>query len=119
MIVLQFEHFIYGQFNGVGYRTIKTKHVHEVLTDQSFHELCQLRGSGIQQTLLHRERYVAVTYLGYTLDEWGRRNTWNHTILIPVEDYFSLHPPTLFDACFIREGDVVPEKLEPLRIDTT
>lgn len=115
---MQFEHFIHGQLDGVGYRTIKTKNVRQILADKTFNELCQMRGSGVTQTLLHRERYVAVSYLGYTLDEWGRRNTWNHTILIPMEDYFKLHPPTLFEVFFIRENGVAPESLEPLRINT-
>jgi len=115
--MMRFEHFIYGQFDGVGYRTITTKNVRQILTDKTFNELCQLRGSSPKQTLLHKERYVAVTYLGYTLDEWGRRNHWNHTILIPIKDYFELHPPVLFEEHFIREDDVAPKSLEPLRIN--
>lgn len=112
------EHFLYGQFNGVGYRLVKSTHLDDILTEESLHYLCALDGPGVIQTWLPKDQAVAVSYLSYTLDEYARRNMWNHTIVIPILDYMNIHSPDLFEPFFVRETDEPPQNLKPLRIDT-
>ena len=105
------EHFIYGQFNDVGYQLIKSANIDKILTKKSLNHLTHLDCS--TQTWLP-EGYIAITHIQHNKDEYERKVTWNHTILIRVEDYFKLHPPTFFEPFFIKKLDKPIEQLEPL-----
>jgi len=107
------ENFIYGQFNGVGYRLIKSANVDKILTKKSLNHLTHLDSSN--QTWLP-EGYIAVTYIRHGKDEYERKVTWNHTILVRVQDYFKLHPPTLFKPHIITKMEQPPTTLEPIII---
>lgn len=107
------EHFICGEFNGIGYRLIKSSNVDLILTEKSLRHLTHLDRSN--QTLLP-EGYIAITTIRHTKDEYDRNVTWNHTILIHVQDYFKLHPPTLFKPYVITELEQPPTTLEPIII---
>lgn len=105
------EHFIYGHRLGL----IKSSEVEQILTKKSIKHLCNLNGISPIQTWLP-EGYVAITYLRKDKDNYGRDTLWNHTILISIQDYFKLHPPTQFEAYFIKSLSNPPRMLEPLRI---
>lgn len=89
---MKLEHFLHYSKNGVGYRLIKTPRLDKILSDNSRHYLCRLDGVTPTQTFLPEEQMVAISYFDYTLDEYNRRNTWNHTILIHLEKYLKLDP---------------------------
>lgn len=111
------EHFLYGQINGVGYRLIKSKGVDDILTEDEIHQLCRLDGVDPVFTLTGQRKYVAITYFGYTIDEYERRNHWQHTILMFIGDFFKYCPIAPFEPYFIHETDTPPEKLIPLLIE--
>jgi len=109
------EQFIYGHFNGIGYRFIRTPNLTQKLSKKSIGYLKNLKGNSIVQTLLP-ENIVAVTHLNYGKDEYGRKTVWNHTILVSMNDYFDLHPPTLFEPLFIKNLEKPIEILEPVKV---
>lgn len=119
-IYLELEHFLYGQLNGkgYGYTTIKSDGVDKILTTENFHHLCRLDGPAIIKSWVPNDKLVARSYLSYTLDEYMRRNIWNHTILIEILDYIQIQNFDEIDKHFIREDAKAPKKLEPLRINT-
>jgi len=111
------EHFIYGQFNGLGYRTIKSANLHQIISSRSLRHLKNLNGRSPIQTLLP-EQVVAVTFLRNDTDEYGRKTMWNHTILISIQDYFNLNPADFFERYFIREMQNPYGTLKPLKVKT-
>lgn len=112
------EHFIYGQFNGLGYRTIKSAHLDQIIGSKSLRHLKNLKGPNPIQTLLP-EQVVAITFLHYDKkDEMGRKTVWNHTIVLSIQDYFKLNPPSLFEPHFIREMQNPYGTLNPLEVET-
>jgi len=115
--LIRCEHFIYGQIDGVGYRLIKSKGVDDILTQDEIHQLCLLDSVEPVFTLTGQRKYVAVTYFGYTIDEYHRRNHWQHTILMFIGDFFKLCPITPFTPHFIHESNNPPAKLLPLLIE--
>lgn len=115
---MRFEHFLYGAFNGVGIRLVKSPGVDQILSRKSLTYLLRLDGESPIQTLTP-ENYVAVTYLRNDKDEYDRRTTWNHTILVPMRDFFTLNPPTMFNPYFISELSEPPVSLKPLKVKTS
>jgi len=112
------EHFIYGQFDGLGYRTIKSQHLDQMISHKSLRHLQNLKGPNPIQTLLP-EDVVAITFLhSHKKDEMGRKTVWNHTIILSIEDYFRLNPPTMFKSHFIREMQNPHGTLKPLKVET-
>lgn len=108
------EHFIYGHFDGLGIRLVKSEFVDELVSRKSLGYLKHLSKS--TQTLLP-ENIVAITFYSERRDEYDRETAWNHTILIPIKDYFKLNPPTIFERHFIKSLSEPPTNpLEPLRI---
>jgi len=117
--MVQCEHFIYGQFDGLGYRTIKSAGLDHLITRKSLRHLQDLKGRSPIQTLLPLEKCVAVTYLhNNKKDEMGRKTVWNHTIVISIEDYFRFNPPTMFEPHFIRCMSNPYGTLKPLKVET-
>lgn len=118
--MIRCEHFLYGQFNGVGYRLIKSKGVDDCINKDSLDYLCMLDGVEPARTWLPNEQYVARTYFGTTYDEYNRRNRWNHTILLYIVDYLNIVETAglqAIDKHFIKETDKPPKNLKPLEIE--
>lgn len=116
---MKLEHFTYG-FNGKDYRLTKSSGVDKQLSDAGRHHLCRLGTiqPRVVATWIPEDEVVARTYLAQKPDDYIRSAMWNHTILIGIHDYIQIQNFDVVDKHFIREGDVAPERLEPLRIDT-
>lgn len=117
--MIRCEHFVYGQFNGIGYRLIKSKGVDDIVHEKDLEYLCRLDGVDPTFTWLHNTKHVAVTYFGRTIDEYQRSTRWTHTILIFIGDFFKFCDTKAFDLHFIKETDVRPRNLKPLVIEET
>ena len=114
------EHFVYGQFNGVGYRLIRSTGLDQVLSKESMRYLCNIGGKLKQeariQVWLPQENIVSVSYLKPGKDGYGRRVMWNHTILMPVEEFLKHTSTTLFEPYFIKQLSRAPQELDPIII---
>lgn len=120
--VVRCEHFVYGHFNGVGLKLVKTKGVDNLVNSEVLNMLCRL-GNGIKKAMralmwLPESRVVCISLLEPRTDQYNRKVTWNHTILVPAQEYFDnlIHKilPT-FEPYFIRKLNE-PVGLEPLMI---
>lgn len=87
------EQFIHAHFDGVGYRTIATPNLDNIITQASLRYLKELQHDSV--TWLP-ENYLAVTRIYQTKDEFERNTLWNHTILMSAQDF-----PTFLEALFI------------------
>lgn len=116
LLQIRCEQFIYAPFNGVGYKLIGTPHLTHIIGSKSLSYLKRLSDS--RQTYLPHEKLVAITHVTPTRDNAGRQATFNHTILIPLQEYFNLHPPALFERYFIKHLDKPLSNLEPLKVET-
>ncbi len=105
----QLEHFIYASFNGVGYRTVKTDGVDQLITSDMMDQLKQLGEDTV--TWFHR-RCVALTRIDRARDEYGRKTVWNHTILLSPENVHAL-----FSGYFITPKTERIPTLKPLEVE--
>ena len=112
---IKLEQFIYGSFNKVGYRQVTSPNTHKIIGEDSFKYLRELKGEGVIQTLLP-ENVVAVSFLRSDSDDFGRKTVWNHTILIPIEDYFTLNPSTMFTSHFKEVAKTKPNQLNTYKV---
>lgn len=103
------EHFIYASFNGVGYRTVKTDGVDKLLTQEMLTELKELDEDSV--TWFY-PRCLALTRVHHTVDEYGRKTMWNHTILVSP---LNIH--ALFLDQFIKPETKQIPTLSPLKVE--
>ena len=113
-MTIECEQFIYGMFNGVGYRLIKSEGVDKWIDEKDLQYLLRLDCS--TQTLLPNG-IIAITQMSRTIDEYQRGSPWNHTILLWAWDYFDLHPPDLFKPHFIGPLKTPPKHLHALHLE--
>jgi len=109
------EHFVYASFPRLGHRLIASPNVHDLLSAKSLQYLKDLRDGSVIQTFLP-EKIVAISYLKLKQDEYCRETLWNHTILVPIQDYLRLNYPNFAESHFIQELDKIPKSLKPLEI---
>lgn len=117
---MQCEQILYALFNGVGYKTIQTSNVDNLITEQNLDRLKTLKASS--QTHVHwleTEKIVALSQVHLTHDEYGRKGVWNHTILLNITDYISYtqtRPAQTLDTYFLKALPSPKTKLEPIQI---
>lgn len=65
-----------------------------------------------------KSKAFALSFLKPTVDEYGRRGVWNHTILVPCGQILKgLRVEEVFSPFFIKEGDGVKAPLKPLQVE--
>lgn len=116
---MKIERFIFGMFNG-RVELAKTHGVNQILSDQNLHYLCDLTLEDSDKYLwLPTEQVIALPHITTVEDNDGRTFVQNETLLIPIHDYIQLTNPTkIFLPYFHSSLESIPEKLEPLEIDT-
>jgi len=102
----------------VGYHLVKTDNAKNLLSKENFAKLQDLKGEGTVPLWWSEERVVTVSLLRQVKDEFGRRGTWNHTILIPALDYVAATDPvSLLEQYFMEPTDKPPRTLKPLKVE--
>ena len=114
------EHFVYGLFNGVGYKTLQTSRVDKLLTEQNFERLKRLPAADVVYVhWLDTENIVAITQVREAKDEFNRKGIWNHTILVPITEYLSYtstQPASHITDSLFQKLPLAHAVLEPIEI---
>ena len=84
--------FIYGEFNGKQLNIYSSPNLESILHPLSITRLMQL-GKYVKEytekiNIFETEKVVAYSFLYPTIGDGGRRNMWNHTIVIPFSEVF-------------------------------
>lgn len=119
--MIRCEHFIHALFNGYGIRLKQTSKVDKMLSEQNLRRLYELgnriRKEQIKYLYFPDEQVISASFLKPVQDEHGRRGSYNHTILVPLNDYFSIAPPAdMFADSFIKDLKAPPDTLKPLEV---
>lgn len=117
---IQCETFLRAPFKRRGQRTIETANVRELISNKSMRKLLSLNGHNKLHHNLLPENIIAITQTVTVKDDMDRDVTRNHTFLITVADYFSLHKTrdiAIFGPHFLNLNEKPPRQLEPLRIE--
>ena len=65
-----------------------------------------------------KTKVFALSFLKPTVDEYGRRGVWNHTILVPCSQMIKgLRIDQIFSPFFIREDNGVKAPLKALQVE--
>lgn len=114
------EQFIYGLFNGTGYRLIKSRGVDKLLSNRQLQYLCHI-GDGVSEEAVVQIRLgdiLSISVVRPVKDTYGRSGVWNHTILMDMNAYLVLSQPSSFlTPYFIRSLDRPVERLDVLQIE--
>lgn len=99
-----------------GYKLIKSRGINTLLSSENMALLRSL-GNNIHKEQCFRVYFpnndvFAISFLRPTVDRFGRKGSWNHTILIPTDALTTLLHPH-----FIHNLDAPPISLEPIMID--
>jgi len=115
------EHFLYALYNGYGTRLTQSSNVDKMLNEQSLRQIYglthNLKEETIQCLWFPDEQVITASFLKPVVDEHGRKGSYNHTILLTLNDYFKLAPPSLIlEKHFIKNQTVPPDMLKPLEV---
>lgn len=109
------EQFLFAMDENGIYQFIKSPGVTSLLSDASLQYLRQKQHNNNEPYWLPTEQCVAVQYIDHVKDGDNRDGVWNHTLLIPIDEYIRRTGPyKLFSKHFIRKGSPVPATLEPV-----
>jgi hypothetical protein len=115
---MKIQRFIFGMFDGK-VTLVKTDGVNQILSDKNFQYLRNLTPEDSDKYLwLQTEQVIAFPHITVTEDKNGRTFVQNETLLIPIHDYIQLTNPKQIFTNLFQNRDSVPEKLEPLEIDS-
>jgi len=119
--MIRCEHFIYALYNGYGIRLSQSPNVDKMLKEQSLRQIYDLahnlKEEKIQYLWFPDEQVITASFLKPVTDEHSRKGSYNHTILLTINDYFELSPPSLFlEKYFIKNQDAPPNTLKPLEV---
>jgi len=113
---LQVEHFIYALIND-GYKLAKSPGAEKLLSEDNFQVVCHIGDKMAEPTQVQMwfptENVYALSLIEPTNDKFGRRGTWNHTILIKLGDFL----PSLMSQFLIHKTEKLPKKLEPIKVE--
>ena len=121
---IQCEHFIHALLPRSGYKTVMSKGVTQLLSRENLQMLMHI-GDHIKKETTVRVwlpdvNILSISYLRPAKDQYSRSGVWNHTILLKIQNYFTLADPTpTLKPYFIRDfNNGVPTTLEPLMVTT-
>ena len=110
------EHFLFGLDEEGNYFFLKTKGVNTVLTDHNLQILRTNKESSEEPLWLETEQLIAIQDID-EINNGGRIGMWNHTMLIPVQEYIRANNPyKLYSKYFLKKGEV-PAALKPIEIE--
>ena len=112
---MQLDQFVYGLFNGRGYRIVKSKGVDKRLSDDSLQTLIKRieaqPGAALLPMHWPTENTLTLTRVVPVTDEYGRQGVWSHTIVASVNDFVWHLQPFLQRA----PTDTPPKMLEAIK----
>lgn len=118
MTKLPIEHFLFGLDEQGNYFFIKTPKVTTIITDENLQILRTNAESTEEPLWLETEQLVVIQDIDL-ISNGGRIGMWNHTLLIPIQEYLrATNPYKLYSKHFLKKGDV-PQHLEPIEIEAT
>jgi len=118
---MEWQHFVYGLFNGYGYVLVKTDGVDTLLNEKMMQELCALRED--RQFLWppqypNTEHIISCSHIEKVEDDFRREGLFNSTILIPLNEYLQYTQPLrLVKPWFTAKSTHPPNKLSPIRVE--
>lgn len=96
------------------YIFLKSDGVTRLLSDANIQWLRQKKENNKEPYWLPTEQVVAIQYITKTVVS-DREGIWNHTILIPIDEYIRrTNPYKLFSKYFITENMKAPISLKPI-----
>lgn len=112
------ESFLFALDKDGNYHYIKSHGVNQLLSDVNLQYLRQKRSNPKEPYWLPTEQVVAIQLIDQVKDDYGRIGVWNHTLLIPIDEYIRLtNPYKLFSKHFLKKGDI-PETLKPITLES-
>lgn len=97
---MKLEHFISGLFSEIGYKTVYSSKVKELLPKESLMKLLNLglkKDEANDVVTMHfpSEGVVTRSYIQKTNDVYGRNGWINHTVIMKTDDFLKVHPEVL------------------------
>lgn len=114
------EHFLFALTKEGNYTFIKSHGVNQLISDVNIQYLRQKLQQPKDPYWLPTEQAVAIQLIDEVKDDYGRTGVWNHTLLIPIDEYIRLtNPYALFSKYFFKKDGEVPIRLEPIEVEAT
>jgi len=114
---LPIEHFLFGLDQQGNYFFYKTDGVNAIITDENLHRLRENKESCEEAYWLPTEQLVAMQYIT-SITRNGRTGIWNHTQLIPINEYIRDNDPVAkYSRHFIKPNGDIPQHLEPINVE--
>jgi hypothetical protein len=115
------EHFLHALFPDVGIKLLKSPRLWQLVDTPLQTYLQHLADHATEPTVIQMwfpdRNLISVSYVKPVTDQHGRQGTWNHTIIVKIDEFLQIsQPSTILSPFLIRSLDAPPQVFPPIEV---